>query len=183
MRRMTRAGVTPSLRQADTLCASRIKKRLKGMRGHSSAPAKKLHSKSRQAYSTSCAPMPAVEPEASPSPAWMALCGRWRRRPCADLVSDEKRQFVLQTLFLMTQSFVDQYDSGRLEPRSHQGPARLRPSPSNQRTSKPSRLQIAMMASRVSGISRLPHSSAARSMSGKLLWRVSCQTRISNCAN
>ena len=34
MRRMTRAGVTPSLRQAETLCASRIKKRRKGMRGH-----------------------------------------------------------------------------------------------------------------------------------------------------
>ncbi len=30
---------------------------------------------------------------------------------------------------------------------------------------------------------RLPHSSAARSISGKLLCRVSCHTRISNCAN
>jgi hypothetical protein len=81
MRRMTSAGVTPSLAQAATLCASRIKNRLKGTRGHNSAPAKKLHSKSRQAYSTSCAPMPAAEPDDSPSPEWIALCGEMAPSP------------------------------------------------------------------------------------------------------
>ncbi len=40
-----------------------------------------------------------------------------------------------------------------------------------------------MSALKVKGSCRLPHSSAARSISGKLLCRVSCQTRISNCAN
>ena len=59
MRRMTTAAVTPSLPQAVTRWASRARKRRNGIFGHSSAPAKKLHSKSRHAYSTSCGPMPA----------------------------------------------------------------------------------------------------------------------------
>jgi len=48
-------------------------------------------------------------------------------------------------------------------------PLGLRASPSNHCTSSACRLQMAITASRVSGIWRSPHSSAARSMSGKVV--------------
>ena len=52
----------PILRRPRRECVSRVRKRRNGAFGHSRAPAKKLHSKSRQACSTSCGSMPRLDP-------------------------------------------------------------------------------------------------------------------------
>ena len=62
MRRIITAGVRSIFSPASMRCSSRARNRRNGTLGHSSAPAKKLHSKSRQACSTSCWLRPAFGP-------------------------------------------------------------------------------------------------------------------------
>ena len=185
MRRMTSAGVTPSLWQAATRCASRIRK----------SAERDSRAQQRAGEEAALEIPPRVQhvlraharlPSGSLRVA--GVHGAVRRDDAVavvqNLVADEERQLVLQPLFLIAQALVDEHRAGRLESRAHQGAARLAAvavEPANLATHGACTCRA--RASRVSGICRLPPSSAARSMSGKLLWWVSCQTRISSCAN
>jgi hypothetical protein len=154
------------------------------MRGQSSAPAKKLHSKSRQANSTSCAPMPAGEATASTSPVCTAVCGEITPSPlCRILWPTKNASSYLSRSSWLRRRLLTNTVPGASKRERTRAPPGLRPSPSNQRISRPWCLQRPITASSVSGIWRLPPCSAARSMSGKLLWRVSCHTRMRSCAN
>ena len=140
MRRMTSAGVTPSLRQAGD--AVRL--------ANQEAAKRNARAQQRAGEETALEIAPRIQhvlrthaarpnPRDSPSPECMALCGEISAVAVVqDLVADEERQLVLQPLFLIAQALVDQHGAGRLESRAHQSArSACGASPSNQRTSKP----------------------------------------------
>ena len=185
MRRMTRARASRRACGRPRRCAPRARE--SGGTGCADRAARRRRSCTRnRARRTArpALPCPRAKRDVSPSPVCTAVCGEITPSPlCRILWPTKNASSYLSRSSWLRRRLLMSTVPGRLEARAHQSPPGLRPSPSNQRISRPWCLQRPITASSVSGIWRLPPCSAARSMSGKLLCRVSCHTRISSCAN